>query len=276
MDIKKVSGEYEVFQSDKLCQSLELSGAPKDLASYICKEVSSKVQEGMPSSRLWRLALSYLKKEDIKASAVYSLARGMSGLGPSGFLFESFVEAVLQVHGYYTKRGVMVKGKSGIDHEIDVIAQQTGMRAYVEVKYKNQHGLKTHIDHIMYAYARFEDIIDRIQVITHDIKYESWVITNTKFTGHARKYGKYRDMKLIGWHYPKKGNLSQLIIEKNLWPVTVLPSVNDKIKKNLTDKGIILAQDLITFDANYIREVCGTTSRVADNILREVHELIST
>src|SRR6185436_18168818 len=116
MEIIKSDGQIEPFNKVKFCGSLRKAGAPKELADTICTRVEEKIPPGASTSRIYRAALRYLVKEKIEVAARYSLHKGVAELGPAGFVFEQYVEAILQAHGYYTKRDQIIKGKC-VSHE---------------------------------------------------------------------------------------------------------------------------------------------------------------
>ena len=114
------------------------------------------ISAGESTAKIFRVALDYLVKEDLNLAASYGLRRAIGEFGPAGFLFEQYVEIILQAYGYQTKRNVMMKGAC-VEHEVDVSAQKR--RHYiVEAKYRNEPGIKTHIDVVMYGDARLADI----------------------------------------------------------------------------------------------------------------------
>lgn len=277
MEVTKISGEKEAFDSTKLCDSIRRAGAPDELAENVCTLVEQKVTPDVSTSQIFRKALGYLVKENLEISARYSLRRALAMLGPAGFLFEQYVEALVQAHGYETARGTMMKGNC-VDHEIDVFATKGQERCLIEAKYRNHDGTKTHIDDVMYADARFIDIASRH---TKDEKndpsdYHVWVVTNTKFTDKAIKYGRCRRMKLIGWNYPGRGNLEDMIIEKKMYPVTVLPAVSSFEVEKFAARNMILARDLLPFSEEQLIDEFGVPPEIARKILEEVNELVSS
>ena len=60
---------------------------------------------------------------------------------------------------------------------------------------------------------------------------ERWLITNTKFTDKAVKYGECNHLKMIGWNYPFHENLHDLVEKYELVPITSLTSIGSKKRK---------------------------------------------
>lgn len=277
VDVIKTSGEKESFNPAKLCSSIKKSGAPTDIADNICSYVEQKVEPNISTKQLWRIALGYLIKEDIKYAARYSLRRAILELGPTGFLFEQFIEALLQLYGFNTKRNVMMQGASGVSHEIDILAQNDETHALVEAKFRHQYAIKTAVDVVMYAEARREDVAKYQDKKEGDDKkpHEMWLITNAKFTQNAIKYGEHKKMNLIGWDYPRKNSLEDLITKVNLFPITVLPSVSKIETEKFTKKDLILVRDLLSYKETAITSQFDIPPEISRRIINEARELIT-
>ncbi len=273
--ITKVTGEQEAFNSDKFCSSLKKAGAPQDVAQNICARVEEKITPGISTTKLYREALRYLIKGHVEVAARYSLFRGIAALGPAGFLFEQYVEVILQAHGYQTKRNMFLSGVC-IKHEVDIVASKGADHYFLELKYHNQPGIKTHVPTVMYAYARLEDIAAAENKREGGInRHHMWLITNTKFTDTATTYATCKHIKLTGWNYPAGASLEEMIVSKKLYPVTVLPSVTPLLLSVLATKGIILAQDLATYTAKDLMHF-GLTDKQAAKVVAEVKDIFQT
>ena len=102
-----------------------------------------------------------------------------------------------------------------------------------------------------------------------------WVVTNTKFTDAAIQYAKCRGIRLTGWNYPRGESMEDIIADKKLYPVTVLPSLPKLLLPILAKKNIILAQDLLTYTAADMVKSFGTTQDVADQLVKEVQGIMT-
>ena len=71
------------------------------------------------------------------------------------------------------------------------------------------------------------------------------IVTNTKFTSQAIRYSEYQGVSLLGWKYPKGKGLETLIEKRNLYPITILPSLKQELKNIFTEAGKILAKDVL-------------------------------
>ncbi len=274
MEIVKTDGVHETYSPAKFCLSLRKAGAPRDVADTVCKTVGNRINPNASTTTIFRNALKYLVKDHPEIAARYGLRRALEALGPAGFIFEQYFEIVLQSYGFKTKRDVILKGKC-VNHEIDVIASAGSKRFLVEAKYHNMPGIKTHVDVVMYADARLVDIVNN-EGDKNQQKYEygMWVVTNTKFTDASIQYAKCRGIRLTGWNYPRGSSLEDVIADKKLYPVTILPSLPKLLLPILAEKNIILAQDLLTYEAQDMVRQFGITREVADKLVKEVSGMI--
>ncbi len=166
-----------------------------------------------------------------------------------------------------------MKGK-GVIHEIDVVAEKGGQIFLIEAKYRNEEGIRTHINEVMYAEARVRDINNNEQNRKKNKQYIPWLITNTKFTETAIKYAKAYNLDLTGWTYPKGRSLEDLITQKKIYPVTVIPSITKSALEEIAKRGMILAQDLLPYSAEDLALQFNINPYKAKAIFKEVQELV--
>lgn len=243
--ITKASGERALFSPEKLHASLLRSGAGADVASEIVKDISSRIHEGISTKKIYRWAFSLLRERSDKLAGRYHLKKAIMELGPEGFAFEKFVAAILEDDGYQVKVGQIVKGKC-VDHEIDVIAEKGKHHFMVECKFHNQPGTVSDVKVPLYIQARFKDVeAEWKQIPGHGTKFhQGWVVTNTRFTSDAIKYGTCVGLRLIGWDHPNGGSLRHRIDDSGLYPVTCLNTLTRIEKKALLKADILLSRDL--------------------------------
>ncbi|MCH7551910.1 restriction endonuclease [Patescibacteria group bacterium] len=272
MKITKASGEQELYSRQKLCNSLRATGAPKALVDRVCYIVEKEISPGMTTQEIFEKTQRYLAKENPILAAKYSLKQGIMELGPSGFLFEKYVGAILKEYGYIVKTNQMMRGKSGIFHEIDILAHTKDTHYIIEAKYHNKRGIKTDVKVVMYTFARFLDI-ENHQRKREKEKHKAWLFTNTKFTRSAIRYALHKNIQLTGWKYPKKESLEKLIEAKSLYPVTVLPSVNRYAREQFAKHNLYFAKDLINLTSKQFQRLFAIKQKIAQNIQKEATEL---
>lgn len=252
MEIIKANGKRQKFSEEKLRSSLERVGVRSSVADYITNKVKQKVVPRIKSKEILKLVLDFLRHEDIAMAAKYNLKSAMMNLGPSGYPFEEYFARVLKENGYEVRVGETVKGFCA-KQEIDIIAVKDERYFMIECKYHNSPGARSNLKVALYTYARFLDVK------------EAWekrfcqaiLVTNTKCTLEAIKFVKCRRIKVIAWSYPSGQNLQSLIEGRNLYPVTVLFSLNNITRRKLLKKGIVFARDLIDINIEKLSREMG-------------------
>jgi len=241
----KADGNRELFDVKKLEESLLNSGASQKTTNDVISHISSEIKDGMTTKEIYTHAFEILHKDEKPVAMKYSLRHAIMDLGPSGFPFEDFVAEILRAKGFQTKTGQIVKGFC-VEHEIDVVAWNEEKLIMVEAKFHNELGTKSDLKVVLYVKARFDDL----QKMTFDYEKkrkvdEFWLITNTKFSSTAIEYGSCQGgLKMIGWNYPPKGNLNDMVLESKLHPITCLTTLNQREKKTLLDQGIVLCKTI--------------------------------
>lgn len=228
--ITKADGSTEEYDSSKLEQSLRRAGASDTLVASIAERMQREADDTMTTSELYRKAFEYLKEGENIPAARYAMRRAVLELGPTGFPFENFVGEIYKALGYSVEVGVQVQGAC-VEHEVDLIAKKEGSCLAAELKFHNEAGFKTDTKVALYVHARFLDLRKSISCPVDT----PLLITNTKFTSAAIQYGECVGLQLIGWSYPKVGNLQDLIQQTRVYPVTVLTTLNAEEKRMLME-----------------------------------------
>jgi len=244
-----MNGEREPFLESKLNQSLTRVGASKEMREEIIQHTVEKLHDGITTQEIYEYAFDLLReKERQPVAARYSVKRAVLDLGPSGFPFEKFVGSVLEAIGYTNvKTGVAVQGKCA-PHEVDVMAEHAGRRVAAEVKFHNSLGIKTDLKVALYVKARFDDLTKTGETID-----EGWLITNTRFTRNAARYGNCTGMHLLGWDYPRGKGLEVLIDEAGVHPITALTTLSATEKRDLLEEDVVLCRHMPTESAELSR-----------------------
>jgi Holliday junction resolvase-like predicted endonuclease len=270
--IIKKDGRTELFAPEKLCQSVTAVGVPEHLAQQVCSIVDESIESGVSTDKIFISTRKYISEFNPKMAALYSLQRGLSALGPSGFIFEQYVAALFTEMGYHVQTNIYAQGE-GVSHEIDVWAEKGNIVFVIEAKYRNDFKSKTHINQVMYADAKVQDIKRRAIIEGDTREFYEWVVTNTRFTNNAINYVQYRDMQLMGWDFPKYINLKKIVFERNLYPVTTIPSITKKALKQFSTDGIILVKQLTDFNIDQLIHNYNLSHSLSKKIVAEVKEL---
>ena len=244
--IVKSDGTRQAFDEEKLANSLRHVGVAPATIDEITDEIEREMKDGMSTYDIYGRAFALLKQRHGPTAVKYSVRRAMLELGPDGFPFEKFVARIFQAWGYETLTDQTLKGHC-VEHEIDVVAWKGNALAMVEAKYHNEFGLKSDLKVVLYVKARFDDLAD--QSFAYGGKQrkltERWLVTNTKFTDKAVTYGECQGLKLVGWNYPEKGNLHDLIGQNGLQPLTCLSLLSHQEKRDLIGRNVLACIDIV-------------------------------
>ena len=253
--IKKASGAVETFDSSKLHNSLTRARANKNTADAIVAHIEKELKDGMTTTDIYHHAFELLQKTEKPTSVRYSLRKAVMALGPGGFAFEKLVAEIFRSKGFETETDVIIQGEC-VPHEVDVVAWNKDKLIIVEAKFHNDLFIKSDIKVALYVKARFDDLANTVLDYGNPTSLkatsgqgrkidEGWIITNTKFSDQAIHYAECKGMKLVGWNYPKEGNLEDLIIDAHLHPITCLTSINQREKGLIMEAGIVLCKQAL-------------------------------
>ncbi|MEX0919180.1 MAG: ATP cone domain-containing protein [Parcubacteria group bacterium] len=272
VSIIKANGRREAFDPNKLVNSLMNSGADEEIAKEVLSHIVSEIHGDMTTKEIYSHAFSILKNISKPVARSYSLRRAIMDLGPSGFPFEDFVAEILSAKGYKCETRQVVLGEC-VPHEMDVVAYTEDKLLMVEAKFHNELGTKSDLKVALYIKARFDDLNENVfKYGGKDRKVtDSWLMTNTKFSSTAIHYGVCKNLTMIGWNYPEKGNLKDMIEEEGLHPITCLTSLSDEEKKLLVNARIVMCST-IHQDPKVLKEVLGETHK-SEEVINEVNEL---
>jgi hypothetical protein len=272
--ITKADGTVEYFKIEKLRRSLRRAGARPEEINQVIATLTPTLRDGTTTQEIYRNAFKLLHSSDSPVAARYSLRRALFNLGPTGFPFEKFLARLFATDGYITKTGSIIQGKCA-EHEIDVAAYREDHSFVGEAKFHARPGIKSDLQVAMYSYARLMDL--SAQKICNDdicgIK-EFWLITNTKFTSAAQKYGTCVGLKLLSWDYPKTNNLHDRIQRAGVYPITVLQGLSAKQAQMLIARDVILCSDIV--DNPHILRHLHLPKRKHESILNEARDICKT
>lgn len=270
--VTKASGEQVLFSVGKLKQSLRKSGAEEEQVQEVLRQLEPALFAGISTRKIYKHAYDILKKLSRPSAARYSLRKGIMQLGPSGFPFEKFVAALLNAQGYTTEIGVFVDGHC-VRHEIDVVASKEGQRIMIECKYHNLNHNKSDVKVPMYIQSRYRDV-EKVWPSEHEFEvrfHQVWVMTNTRFTEDAIRYATCMNMHLVGWDYPAKGGIKDMVDSFELYPLTCLTRLSHAEKQRLLDMHVVLCRELLHNEA--MLQKAGVRESHLQSVLSEVADL---
>lgn len=273
MKVIKASGEEILFESEKIVRSLERAGASKEIIEKVLAETEKALYEKIPTKSIYKLVFKNLKKFNRSVASKYHLKHAMMELGPAGYPFEKFIAKVFEEEGYNTLTEQIVEGHC-IKHEVDIIAKKNDKHLIIECKFHANSGNVCPVKNALYVYARFLDIEKACQDKSEHVQkfHEGWLVTNTRFSDDAERYGKCVGMGLLSWNYPKEDSLRKKIDKNGLYPLTCLISLSKLEKQMLLKNGIVLCKTIFEEPAK-LESIKLSKSRI-EKILKEA-EMIS-
>lgn len=268
LEIIKADGERELFDPEKLRESLRRVGANRAVVEEVTSQVERAIRSGDTTTEIYKRAYEILENIERPLAARYSLRRAITEFGPTGFPFEHFVGEIFRAKGFEVNTGVEVQGKC-VSHEIDMIAEDDERKIFMEIKFHNSPKIKSDLKVALYVKSRFEDVVSNIDDTKK--KKEGWLMTNTKFTKNALDYARCAGLTIVSWSYPDGKSLQTLIEETGLHPITCLTSIPNREKTLLVNQGVVLCRD-IKRDPKILEEL-GLKDGAVDDILDEASKI---
>lgn len=268
MRIVKASGEETTYDSNKIVRSLERAGASQEMIDQVLAESEKELFDGIHTKAMYKIVFRNLRKLSREMAGKYHLKRAMMELGPTGFPFEKFIATLLKAEGFTAVTNQIVQGRC-IWHEVDVIAEKPDQQLFIECKHHSSPGNICDVKHALYVYARFFDIEKELH--PHKIKkhHQGWLVTNTRLSGDAEKYGQCVGLGLMSWNYPIGNSLRERIDRNGLYPITCLTSLLKHEVKKLLEKNIVLCRTIMERPFELHGVVSGEARKI--KILNEIN-----
>jgi hypothetical protein len=272
LHIIKASGEKVKFSMDKVENSLGRAGASKEVIDKILSKLQNELYDGITTKEVYNRAFTLLKKKHRLVASKYKLKKAIYELGPTGFPFERFVAAVLDNSGYGVEINRILKGKC-VSHEVDILAKYGDDIILIECKFHSDQGRHCDVKIPLYIHSRYQDIYNApIKNKPKDIQInKGWLVTNTRFTSDALKYGLCIDLYLLSWDFPIGNGLKDRIDESGLYPITVSTLLTKREKNFLLSRDVVLCKELI--HDNFYLDHLGITEVRKAKILNEMEML---
>ena len=246
----KFDGRKEEFQKEKIIRTCLRVGVSDEDARAIAGRIESSVKDGMTTQEIYQNILKELRIVEKKSAVAYSVREMIAHIDPE--IFELFVKKLLEAYGYQCEYSKLVEGLC-VEHQVDIIAKKDGDDLVECKRHSNPHrfcGLGT----CLQVQARLEDIRDGFASGKNKENFRSaWIITNTKFSEHAKRYAQAKQIMLTGWNFPYEASFASMIDEKKFYPVSALSAkkpvicalfshslvtIHDISEKSLAEAGI--------------------------------------
>ena len=239
--VKKADGTKEVYNEEKIRGSATRVGVPHDLQDQLLEDIRGRLFDGISTHEIFEMVKEFLHNSESPHLAMkYNLKGALAELGPSGYPFEQYVALLLQAVGYSTKTNQTLPGEC-VTHEVDVLAEKDNTTYFIEAKFHKNPSQRTDVRITLYIKARYDDL----KSVWKGGESRAWIVTNTRFSTDAIKYGECNNLKLTSWGYPKGEGITDLIEKTGLHPITIIDTLSKEDRLRLLSAGIVTCRQLL-------------------------------
>lgn len=239
--ITKVDGTKESYNEEKIRTSAARVGVPADLQEKMLASIRDRLFDGITTKEIFTMIKEFLRDAGTPHLAMkYNLKEALAELGPSGYPFEKYIALLLQEIGYETTTNQTIEGGC-VSHEIDVLAKKDNMTYFIEAKFHKNPSQRTDVRVTLYIKARYDDL----KSAWKNGATQPWIVTNTRFSTDAIKYGECQNIKLTSWGYPKGEGIMELIERTRLHPITMIEGLSTSEKMRFMTMGVVTCKQLL-------------------------------
>ena len=150
---------------------------------------------------------------------------------------------------------------------MDAIARKNDITYFVEAKHHTGYHTSTGLDESRIARAVLEDVTEGFALGRNSLKIDrAMIVTNTRYSEHAIRYGGCRNILQIGWNSPANLGLQNMIEEKNLYPLSCLRSLRGEDRMKLVNSGIVLMKQMNEEDPAELSRKTGLPQQILEKI----------
>jgi hypothetical protein len=242
--VTKADGSRQPFDRDKVANTCLRLGADRHTAYAVAAAVERQLYDGVSTDKILKLIFEAMRRHRPEVQHLLDLRKGLSAMAPKPE-FELFVQTVLAHNGFAVTPNRILTGKC-VDHEVDALATKAGVTYFVEAKHHFLYHSLTGLDESRIAHAVLEDVTDGYTLGKHDLQIDrAMIVTNTRFSEQARRYGRCKHILQIGWNTPKSLALQALIEQHQLIPLSCLRDLRDETRAQLVNARIVLLKQLL-------------------------------
>ena len=272
--VVKADGSRQPYQRKKIIDLCLRMHAPPEVAEKIADKVEERLYDGIETERILRMVFRYLRRYKPAVKYQIDLRKAISLLRPKPD-FERFVQLLLREYGYRVLPNMIVRGRC-VEHEIDAIAIKGNETILVEVKHHFNHHTYTGLDVCREIRATYEDLTEGYSLGLNEFNItRAMVISNTKFSNHAKQYADCRGIVCMGWKAPSEQGLETMIEKKRFYPITLLKSLRKEDEKRLGDNGVVLLKQLVTYNFKDLLQRTNVPKDRLERLLREAREILT-
>lgn len=269
--VNKADGSKQLFDRKKVVKTCLRMGANREIAKEIAEKVEEILYDGISTDKILQVVFKLLRRYKPIIKHLFDLRKGLS-LMNSRPEFELFVQELLGQNGYEVEPNQIIRGRC-IEHEVDAVAKKDDITYFVEAKHHSNYHTPTGLDESRIARATLEDVIEGFKLGLNDIRIErAMIITNTRFSKHARRYGECRNILQIGWSSPPDHSLQDIIEENRLYPFTCLRNLGKATRRKLVSARIVFLKQLVEEDPDRLAGRVGVSKKIIKNIIEKARD----
>ena len=249
-------------------------GVSRETADKVSGKVEKQLYDGIPTSKILQMTFRLLRSYKPAVKHLLDLRRGLS-LMYSKPEFEVFVQVLLANNGFEVLPNRILPGKCS-EHEVDAIARKSGVTYFVEAKHHVNYHTPTGLDESRIARAILEDVTEGFQCGSCNLKIDrAMIVTNTRYSEHARRYGKCRDILQIGWNSPTNLSLQSMIEKNSLYPISCLRGLKRTTKTKLVNKGIVLMKQVLEENPSTLTRKTGIPKEAIRQVITKAETIMT-
>ncbi|MCX8150188.1 MAG: ATP cone domain-containing protein [Candidatus Bathyarchaeota archaeon] len=273
--VTKANGSKQPFDKNKVVQTCLRLGASQQIAFEVASKVEKRLYNGISTAKILQMIFRFLAKYRPSTRNFIDLRRGLS-LMRSKPDFEVFVQLLLAHNGFEVTPNRLIKGKC-VEHEVDAVAKKDGITYFVEAKHHVNYHAPTGLDESRIARAVLEDISEGYSLGVNELKVDcAMIVTNTRFSEQATRYGACRGILQIGWSLPEHLDLRSMIEAKQLYPLTCIKGLPRPVQERLSDAGIVLIKQLAEENPRRLARQIGLSQVMLDDVVEKARTIIQS
>ena len=271
MYVTKANGSRQLFDKEKVVRTCLRFGATREIAYKIAEKVEQQIYNGIFTDQVFKITLKLLRDYKPTIRHILDLRKGLS-LMSSKPEFEKFVQLLLSYNGFRVSGNRLLMGKC-VEHEVDGIAQKDGISYFIEAKHHYNYHSPTGLDESRIARAVLEDVAEGYTLGKNNLRIDrAMIVTNTRFSEHAKIYGKCRSILQIGWSSPSGMSLQEMIEEKRAYPLSCIRGLKNNTRIKLANSGVVLVKQLLEIDVSKLSKMsCVSRSTLRNTIEKARH-----
>jgi len=266
--VTKADGSKQAFSREKIIKTCLRMGADPKAAQEVAAKIQRRLYPGISTQTILRMIFKYMRKHKPAVRHLFDLRKGISMMD-SQPEYETFVRILLEHEGFAVNPNRILIGKC-VEHEVDGIATKNETTFFIEAKHHVGYHTLTGLDESRIAQAILEDTNEAYQSGKTSLKIDrAMIVTNTRYSEHARRYGECKNIAQIGWDSPYEHNLQSMIEKNKLYPLSCLRNLRHENRTRLVNAGVLLVKQLFEEETSILARRASITQETLRDIVEK-------